>query len=113
MITIYHNPRCQKSREGLEIVKGSGKEFRIVEYLKEPPGEEEIKELLELLNLKPIQLIRQKENLWKEKYKDKDLDDNELVRLIAENPKLMERPVVVSNKQAVIGRPPSNIERII
>lgn len=113
MITIYHNPRCKKSREGLKILENSGKEFQIKEYLKEPLSENEVKELLEKLQIIPIQLVRQNESIWKENYKGKDLSDNELVRIISENPKLIERPVVVKNNTAVIGRPPSNIEKII
>lgn len=113
MITIYHNPRCRKSREGLEIVENSGEKFEVKEYLKEPPSEKEIRDLLEKLQMKPIQLVRQNEAIWKENYKGKDLSDNELIRVIAENPKLIERPVVIKDNKAVIGRPPSNIENII
>lgn len=112
-MTIYHNPRCGKSREGLEIVKNSGKEFEIREYLKEPLSENEVKTLLEKLNITPIQLVRQNESIWKENYKGRDLDDGEIISLLATNPILMERPVVENEKIAVIGRPPSQIEKII
>lgn len=113
MITIYHNPRCRKSREGLEILKNSVERFEIKEYLKEPPTEKEMEDLLEKLQMAPIQLVRQNESIWKEKYKGKDLSDKELIRIMSKNPKLIERPIVIKENKAVIGRPPSNIEKII
>lgn len=113
MINIYHNARCRKSREGLEIVKNSGEDYRIREYLKEPLTEAEIEALLFKLNMAPIQLVRKNESIWKENYKDRDLSDRELISILAENPKLIERPVVEKENKAVIGRPPSNIEDIL
>lgn len=113
MITIYHNPRCRKSREGLEIVERSGKKYKIREYLKEPLSENEIEALLFKLNMTPIQLVRKNEGIWKENFKDRDLSDRELIAILAENPKLIERPVVEKDRKAVIGRPASNIEKIL
>lgn len=113
MITIYHNTRCKKSREGLEKLKNSGKEFRVREYLKEPLSKEELESLLTKLNITPIQLVRQNEKLWKEKYKDKDLSDGEIIRIMTENPQFIERPIVENENEAVIGRPTSKIEKII
>ncbi len=113
MIEIFHNTRCKKSREGLELIKQSGKEYEIREYLKEPLSEKEIKSLLQKLNMRPIQIVRQNEKLWKEKFKEKDLDDGELIRILAENPILIERPIVVNKNTAIIGRPPSLIEKIL
>jgi len=113
MIEIFHNTRCKKSREGLEILKHSGKEYEIREYLKNPPGRKEIESLLQKLNMKPIQIVRQNEKLWKEKFKEKDLDDGELIRILSENPILIERPIVINKDAAVIGRPPSQIEKIL
>lgn len=112
MITIYHNARCKKSREGLEVLKNSGQEFRVREYLKEPLSREELENLLTKLNIAPIQLVRQNEKLWKEKFKDKDLSDGELIRIMTENPQLIERPIVEDENEAVIGRPASNVEKI-
>jgi arsenate reductase (glutaredoxin) len=109
MLTIYHNARCSKSREGLQILKDSGKDFKVREYLKEPLSEAELLEILQHLKIAPIQLVRTQEKLWKENFKDRDLNDEELVRVMAEHPKLIERPVVVKDDQAVIGRPPSRI----
>ena len=113
MITIYHNPRCRKSREGLEILKESGKDFEIREYLKEPVTEEELQEVLEKLSMAPIELVRTEEKIWKENYKGKDLSDRELIRVMIENPKLIQRPVVVKDNSAVVGRPASNISELI
>lgn len=113
MTTIYHNTRCSKSREGLDILKNSGKDFEVREYLKDPLSREEIEVLLQKLNLRPIQLVRQNEKLWKENYKGKDLGDGELIRILAENPPLIERPIVETKDTAVIGRPPSQIEKIL
>ena len=113
MLTIYHNARCKKSREGLEILKNSGKEFEIREYLKQPLDEKELKKLLKKLEITPIQLVRKNEKIWKEEYKEKDLSDDELINVMVKNPKLIERPVVESDKNAVIGRPPSDIEKLL
>lgn len=113
MITIYHNNRCRKSREGLQKLEESGKEFQVREYLKEPLSEEELKRLVEKLNIAPIQLVRQKEKIWKEDYSHKDLSDQELIAVMAKHPKLMERPVVETEKEAVIGRPTEAIERLL
>lgn len=113
MITIYHNPRCSKSREGLEIVKNSGQDFEIRQYLKEPFTEGKLASLLIKLNMCPIQLVRKNEKIWKENYKDKDLSDKELIRIMVENPKLIERPIVETETEAVVGRPPSLISETI
>ena len=113
MLRIYHNTRCKKSREGLEILKNSGKDFEIKEYLKEPLTESELEKLVKKLGIAPIQLVRKNEKIWKEEYKDKDLSDNELITVMVKNPKLIERPVVETDDKAVIGRPPSDIEKLL
>ncbi|MDN3594533.1 arsenate reductase (glutaredoxin) [Zunongwangia endophytica] len=113
MITIYHNARCKKSREGLEIVENSGKDFKIREYLKDPLSEDELKDLLVKLNIAPLQLVRTNEKIWKENYKNKDLSENELVRIMTENPKLIERPIVENEIEAVVGRPPEDIKKVL
>ncbi len=113
MLTIYHNARCKKSREGLEILKNSGKDFEVREYLKEPLSEDELSKLIEKLDITPIQLVRKNEKVWKEDYKEKDLSDEELIRVMVKNPKLIERPIVENENDAVIGRPPSDIEKIV
>ena len=113
MITIYHNARCRKSREGLEIVKQSEKDYVVREYLKEPLTEEELKELVKKLNIAPIELVRTEEKIWKQEYRNKDLDDEELIRVMAEHPKLIQRPVVVRDNEAVVGRPAERISQLI
>jgi arsenate reductase len=109
MIKIYHNPRCRKSREGLQILENSGKEFEIIKYLEDIPSEEELAEIIKKLNINPIQLVRKNEKVWKENFKGKDLSDHEIVKAMIENPKLIERPIVINNNKAVIGRPPETI----
>lgn len=113
MIKIYHNPRCRKSREGLQLLENSGKEFEIVKYLENIPTENELKEIIQKLNIAPIELVRKTEKIWKEEYKGKKLTDSEIVKAMVDNPKLIERPIVTQNNQAVIGRPAENITAII
>lgn len=113
MITIYHNTRCSKSREGLQILENSGKDFKIREYLKDSLSEEEIRKLLLKLNISPLKLVRQNEKLWKDNYKGNDLGDGEIIKIMAEHPSLIERPIVETKDSAVIGRPSVQIENII
>lgn len=113
MIKIYHNNRCSKSRCGLEILEKSGKEFEIVKYLEEVPNNKELKTLIELLGIKPIELVRKNESIWKETFKNRDLSDEEIITAMVENPKLIERPIIINGKKAVIGRPPERILDII
>lgn len=113
MIRIYHNSRCSKSREGLKIVQDSGKEYQVRDYLKYPLSEKELEEILHKLDIKPIELVRKNESLWKEKFRSKVLSDNEIKRILLENPKLIERPIVESENGAVIGRPPHNIKNLL
>lgn len=113
MLKIYHNARCKKSREGLEILNNSGKEFEVKEYLKEPLDENELEKLIKKLKITPIQLVRKNEKIWKEEYKNRDLSDREIITAMVKNPKLIERPVVESDKEAVVGRPPSDIEKLL
>lgn len=113
MIKIYHNPRCRKSREGLQIIEESGKDFEIVKYLENTPTKEELSDIIELLGIKPIDLVRKNESIWKENYKNKQLSDNEIITAMTKNPKLIERPIVVNKNKAIVGRPPENIKKII
>ncbi len=113
MITIYHNNRCSKSRSGLEIVKASGKDFETINYLTDTLTVEGIKTILNLLNIAPIDLVRKNEAIWKANYKGLTLADEDIIKAMAEHPKLIERPIVVNGKKAVIGRPPELIETII
>ena len=103
MITIYHNPRCSKSREGLNLIKDSGQDFEIRDYTKDPLSEKEIRALLKSLKMVPMELIRTDEKVWKENYKGKDLNDDELIQ----------RPIVVKDEKAVVGRPSENISDLL
>ncbi|UTD14748.1 arsenate reductase (glutaredoxin) [Tenacibaculum mesophilum] len=113
MIKIYHNPRCSKSRQGLEIIENSGKEYETVKYLDTIPSTEELKGVISLLNISPIDLVRKNEKIWKEEYKGRELSDAEIIKALVDNPKLIERPIVINGNKAVIGRPPENIKEII
>ena len=110
---IYHNNRCSKSREGLCILEASNQDFEIVNYLENPPSKEELQDILKMLNLTPIQLVRKSEKIWKENFKGKDLNDNEIVKAMIDNPKLIERPIVIKGNKAVLGRPPENIKELL
>lgn len=110
---IYHNPRCSKSRQGLAILKDAKVDFEIIEYLKTPPTEKEIKGILTKLQIEPIDLVRKNEAIWKENYKGKELSNDQIIKAMAENPKLIERPIVIHNNKAVLGRPPENISSLI
>ena len=106
---IYHNPRCSKSRQTLDLIKQKTKNYEIIEYLNEPLEFNDYKLILEKMDLKPINLVRIKETIWKEKYKGEEMSDDDIIKALVENPKLMERPIVTTNKQAIIGRPPENV----
>lgn len=104
MIQIYHNPRCGKSRTCLAFIEQSKQEYEIIQYLTETPTFEELKTLLEKLELQPIQLVRIKEKIWIENYKGKSLTNQEIIQAMVDNPILIERPIVVKNGKAIIGR---------
>lgn len=106
---IYHNPRCSKSREALSIIRSKGVEPEIVDYLKKVPTKAEMKKLLAKLNLQPSAIVRKEEPLFKEKYATKKFEEEEWLQILLENPKLIQRPIVVLNNKAVIGRPPENV----
>lgn len=113
MIEIYHNPRCRKSREGLAIVESSGQEFKIINYLVNTPSKNELAMVLSRLSLSPIQLVRKNEAIWKEKFKNKVLTDDQIIEAMIAYPKLIERPIVVKGNKAVIGRPAENIIELL
>jgi arsenate reductase len=108
MLTIYHNPRCSKSRQTLELIKdNSNKEINIIEYLKEPLTQENIENLLKQLSCSPIEMMRTKEVEFKEQNL-KGANDETLIAAMVATPKLIERPIVSNGNKAVIGRPPEN-----
>ena len=112
-VKIYHNPRCGKSRAGLKAVQDAGVEPELIKYLDTKPGVKEIMDILEKLNMKPIELVRIKEAIWKDNYKGKEMNDDEIVVAMAENSKLIERPIVVKGDKAVLGRPTENITEFL
>jgi arsenate reductase len=113
MITIYHNPRCGKSRECLAFIENSKQKFEVIKYLESPLSKKELIALLKKLKIKPIELIRTKEKIWIEKYKSKKLTDNDIINSIIDYPILMERPIAIKGEKAVIARPFERIKEII
>lgn len=113
-ITIYHNPRCSKSRGTLSILEEAGAEANIVEYLNTPPSREELVDILAMLGMRPRQLMRKGEAEYKENaLDDESLSDDELIDAMIRIPKLIERPIVINNGKAIIGRPPETVKTIL
>ena len=107
---IYHNPRCSKSRQTLEILNKQNVDTEIVLYLETPPSAEEVTSILQKLGLSSRDIIRKGEEEYKLlNIKDQSLTENELITFMLENPKLIERPIVVKDDKAIIGRPPENV----
>jgi len=112
-VTIYHNPRCSKSRQTLELLQKNNIEPEIVEYLKTPPNAAELQDILAKLNLSAEQLMRKKETVYKELGLAGINDEDELITAMINNPKLIERPIVISGDKAAIGRPPEAVLDIL
>lgn len=112
-ITIYHNPRCSKSREALLLLQSKKCEIKIVEYLKTPLSALQIKKLLKQLQLKPIDIMRTKEECFSELGLSKKSTDAELIKAMIENPILIERPIVTDGEKSMIGRPPENVLKLL
>ena len=113
MTTIYHNPRCSKSRQCLAILEEHKEDLEIVKYLDTPLTKEKLSEIVDLLQIEPIDLVRKNEAVWKENYKGKDLSNEEAISVMIENPKLIERPIVIKNGKAIIGRPPEKVIELL
>jgi arsenate reductase (glutaredoxin) len=113
MFKIYHNPQCKKSRAGLQFLQSAGVPFEIVEYIKIPLSEVQIEKLLAKLNIRPEELIRKQEEYYKKSLKGKKFHDHEWIKILAQNPRLIQRPVVELGNKAVIGDPVENIEILI
>ena len=113
MIKIYHKPRCSKSRQAVELLENSGKKFETVKYLDAKFTCESLGEVLQLLNITPIELVRKNEKIWKENFKGTPLSDAEIISIMVNHPKLIERPIVINKNKAIIGRPTSDILSII
>lgn len=112
MIKIYHNPRCRKSREGVQFLESMGKEFEIIKYLDTPLSFEELSIIIKQLNVTPEGLVRKNEKIWKDNFKGKVLSDNEITQALVDFPKLIERPIITYQNKAVIGRPAEEIEKL-
>ena len=113
MITIYHNPRCSKSRNALEAIRKSEKEFDVIEYLVDLFTEESLRTLIEKLNIKAEELVRKNESVFVENFKGKSYTDSEWIKILVENPKLIQRPIVVTNSHACVVRDEPTIEIIL
>ena len=108
-VTIYHNPRCSKSRKTLELLRERGIEPNIVEYLKTPPDKAQLKKLTSVLRLKPEQIVRRGEDMFKQHFAGKSLSEDQWLEAMAKYPILIERPIVIKGDRAVLGRPPENV----
>ncbi len=113
MIKIYHNPRCKKSREGLRYLQSKSKDIEVVEYLKTGLTKNILKEILLKSNLSPLDLIRTQEEIYKKELKGKNFTDEEWINIIIENPKLLQRPLVVGKHKAVLAQPAAKADEII
>jgi arsenate reductase (glutaredoxin) len=111
--TIFHNPKCTKSRQTLALLQEHGVEPQIIEYLKTPPTAAELKSILVKLGMKPEQLVRKGEDVYKANYAGKTLTDAQWIDAMVKHPILIERPVVVSGNRAVLGRPPENVKPLL
>lgn len=110
---IYHNPRCRKSRETLELIKEAGIEPEIILYLEDTPSEDELKVVLGKLGISAEKLLRKNESIFKDNFKGKEYSDEEWIKIMVEHPKLIERPIVIKGEKAVLGRPPENVREIL
>ncbi|MBT6447697.1 MAG: arsenate reductase [Flavobacteriaceae bacterium] len=110
---LLHNPRCRKSREGLEFLKAKKIEFETILYLADQLNEKQIEEIIDKSELNPIDLIRKQEKVWKELFKNKLLSKNQIIQAIFEHPKLMQRPIFISENKAIIANPPEESLKIL
>lgn len=106
---IYHNPQCSKSRQTLELIKEQGIEPEIILYKSTPPSVEELKDVIAKTGLKPMDIIRKGEAIFKEKYKGQEHTDDEWIEIMVAHPTLIERPIVIEGNKAILGRPPQNV----
>lgn len=110
---IYHNPRCRKSRETLALIEKAGKTADVIPYLDQVPSKKELKDILKLLKIPASELIRKSESIFKSEFKGKIMTENQWIDAMVKYPKLIERPIVVKGKKAIIGRPPENVNELL
>jgi arsenate reductase len=113
MIQLYHNNRCGKSREALKMLEDSGMEFEIIRYLDNPPNINQLREVLKKLNYKPLELVRQTEPIWIEKFKTIALSDGEIIDALVKYPSLIERPILIDKDNAIVARTPEKVNEFI
>ena len=114
MTKILHNPRCSKSRETMKLLKDRGVEPEVIEYLKDVPDSSELRDIIEMLGVSPREIMRTKEKVYKELgLDDPDLNNNMLIEAMVDHPVLIERPIVIANGKAAIGRPPQKVLEIL
>jgi arsenate reductase len=113
MIQLFHNSRCGKSRNCLAFIENSNIEFEIIKYLENPPTIAELTLILKKLNFKPIELVRQKESIWIEKYKNKSMTNDAIIKAMVENPILIERPIIIDGDKAYIARDLNTLSHLI
>lgn len=113
MIVIYHNPRCSKSRECKLNLEASGKDVSVINYMETPFSVESLSEIIDLLGIEPINLVRTNEKIWKENFKGRKMRNATIIKAMVEYPSLIQRPIVVNGKKAVIARPLEKMNEII
>ncbi|NBW27048.1 MAG: arsenate reductase (glutaredoxin) [Flavobacteriaceae bacterium] len=113
MIQILHNSRCSKSRQCLALIENTGNKFEVIKYLENRLNVLELTELISKVGIAPIDLVRKKEKMWIENYKNKNLSSKELIKIMVQNPILIERPIVINGEKAVVARPIENALKII
>ena len=115
MIKVYHNPRCRKSREALAYLEEKGVSFEVRRYMKDEESmtASELEEVLDALNMDALDLVRKNEALWKEEYRDLELGEDEIILAMIENPRLMERPIILNGDKAVVARPAEKAEEVL
>ncbi len=112
-LTIYHNPKCSKSREALALLEGRGLAPRVVRYLENPPTAAELAGIVRKLGIRPEQLVRRGEDVYQAKFAARTLGDDQWIAAMVENPVLIERPIVIAGSRAVIGRPPEQVSALL
>lgn len=113
MIVIYHNPRCSKSRECKLNLEASGKDVSVINYMETPFSVESLSEIIDLLGIEPINLVRTNEKIWKEKFRGRKMRNATIIKAMVEHPSLIQRPIVINGKKAVIARPLEKMNEII
>ena len=113
MITVYHNPRCTKSRQAVQYLEEKNEQFEVVKYLDEQLDEKQLAKLVDQLGIAPIELVRTNEADWKDNFKGKELSDKEIISAMVKYPKLIQRPILVKGGKAVVARPTEKIEELL